>query len=238
MQPQQTYQQPVMAPPAPVQYPPKKSPVKIILFVLLGLIIAGAVFAVGLTAGKSVQKEALQKEIDQAQQETAKLQTALENGDSVTDQPGVTYLSIKEWNIRVPLDSKFTDVKYRIRTRLSADFVEIYSPGLVPVATCRDYQGEIGTIEKAAAGTIPISNTHVVGIGKTLYMYKPITETCTSNPANLETPYKNSVLKQFALLESLPKSQQSADTKKDNADGNASSNPNTPVSSEPAPVAQ
>lgn len=198
-----------------------------ILLIVGGLVLAGVLFAGGLLLGQSSQKASSQTQIDRANQAAKSLRDELAEADEVTSEPGVSYLTINEWGIRLPLDEKFKDVKYRIRSRLNADFIELYSPTMAAIATCRDYQGEIGTIERAAAGTVPIANTNVVGIAKTLYMYKGNTETCTSNPANIETPYKASLLKQFALLEASAKTQTSDD-------GNQSSDPNAPVSSEPA----
>lgn len=205
---------------------PKKRNLHIPLIVI-GVLLAAVLFAGGLLLGQSSQKASSQAELDKATQEAASLRDELADSGEAVNEPGITYLSIDEWGVRIPLDEKFKDVKYRVRTRLNADFIELYSPTMAAIATCRDYQGEIGSIEKAAAGSVPIANTNVVGIGRTIYMYKGNTETCTSNPANVETPYKASLLKQFALLEASGNSQ-AGDS------GSQSSDPNAPVSSEPA----
>lgn len=214
MEPQQsTYQAPLQPQPAPapVQYPPEKNTKGIIFGVVVGVILIAISLFIGMTLGQSSQKSASQVKIDAANKEIDRLKRTY-SGEEIPDLPGVTYLSIKEWNIRLPLDSKFKDVKYKVRTRLNADFIELYSPSLVPIATCRDYQGEVGTIERAATGTVPIPTANVVGIGKYLYMYKEKAETCTTNPANLETPMKASLIKQFAGLEELPNSQRTEAT--------------------------
>ncbi|MFO0971595.1 MAG: hypothetical protein U0520_04610 [Candidatus Saccharimonadales bacterium] len=228
MQPNEpVYPQQNIQPNIPAAPPSRKSPLSIILVIVGGLVLAGVLFTGGLLLGQSSQKTSSQVEIDKANQEVEGLRNELAATGAVVDEPGVTYLTIEEWGVRLPLDEKFKDVKYRFRTRLNADFVELYSPTMAAIATCRDYQGEIGTIERAAAGEVPTAGANVVGISKYLYMYKSKTETCTSNPANIETPYKASLLKQFALLETSGKAQ-------DGDDGNQNSDLNAPVSSEPA----
>lgn len=223
--PQQNTQQSTSMPTVP-----QRSALSLILMIVGGLLIAAVLFAGGLLLGQSSQKSASQMQIDKANQEADTLRDELSAAGEVIDEPGVTYLTIEEWGIRLPLDEKFKDVKYRFRTRLNADFVELYSPTMATIATCRDYQGEIGTIERAAAGDVPVAGANVVGISKYLYMYKSKTETCTSNPANIETPYKASLLKQFAQLEASSKTSAQIDS----GDNSQSSDPNTPVSSEPA----
>lgn len=210
-------------PPAPRQ----KGSLGVVFAILGALLLGGVLFTGGLLLGQSSQKTASQSQIDKARQESDSLRDQLAEAGQPVAEPGVTYLTIEEWGIRLPLDEKFKDVKYRVRTRLSADFIELYSPTMAAIATCRDYQGEIGTIERAATGTVPVANSNVVGIGEYLYMYKSKTETCTSNPANIETPYKASILKQFASLESTGKTQV-------DDDATQSSDPDTAVSSDTA----
>lgn len=234
MDPYQTSpsQQPVNSQPAPVQYPKKRNPIIVVLLVVGLLILLGLLLFGGWQLGKSSQQKVSDKKIEAISNEKTILQEKLNQAGESTDVAGVTYLKIKEWGIRIPLDAKYKDVNYRIRTRLNADFVEIYSPAFIPIATCRDYQGEIGRVERAAAGSVPVASTHVVGIGKTLYMYSPKNETCTTNPAELETPYKASILKQFALLESLPTT--TNDNSQNGANADTGNSADTPVSSEPA----
>ncbi len=206
--------------------PSQRSRTMLVVLTILGAVLfGGLLFAGGLLLGKNSAKQASDAKVTKVNQEVDSLREQLASVGEPITQPGVQYLTITEWGIRVPLEEKFQDVKYRIRTRLNADFIEIYSPTMAGIATCRDYQGEIGTIERAAAGSVPVANANVVGIGKYLYMYKSKTETCTTNPADIETPYKASVLKQFALLEL------SGTMQKDNT---STVEPDTPVSSEPS----
>ena len=212
MQPEQSSYQPTMQQsptPTPVQYPPEKN-TKLIIIAVIAIILCsiGALLG-GMSLGKSDENAAMQVKVRAAEDEIARLKKTY-SGEAVNDIPGATYLNIKEWNIRMPLDAKFKDVKYRIRNRLNADFVEFYSPSLATIAVCRDYQGEIGTLERTENGKVPITGASVVGVEKYLYMYKEKPETCTTNPADLEAPYKASVLKQFALVDALPNSQREA----------------------------
>lgn len=234
MQPQNVqYQQQTQQVPPPVQYPPEKNTGKLVLKIFLIILLMGAALAGGLLLGQSTAKQAAQQKIDAANEEISRLEQAYtEAADAVVDEPGVTYLNIKEWNIRIPLSGEGEALSYRIRKRLNADFVEIYAPKLIPIATCRDYQGEIATIDRAPAGTVPIASAHVVGFGGNLYMYRNRSEVCTTNPADLETPMKAALLKQFAKLEKMPPQQPADDTQDD--DTTTITNPNAPVSSEPS----
>ena len=223
---QQSYQPTPVQQPIPVQYPPTRNVKAIVFKVIFVLLIAGASFAGGLVAGQASQKSVSDKQVAAANAEVTRLKRTY-SGEEVTDLPGVTYLNIKEWNIRLPIDGKYKDVNYRFRTRLNNNFVEIYSPSIAAIATCRDYQGEIGIIERAAAGTVPTPTSNVVGLEKFLYMYKEKAETCTTNPANLEAPYKASLIKQFAGLELLPNSQRDATTKSTTPDVSTSNQTTT-----------
>lgn len=195
--------------PSPVKYPDSRSPLQIALYIVLGIIISAVMVFGGYMLGSSSEKSSLRPKIDASESQITELQKAVDAAGDPLDQPGVTYLNIQEWGIRLPLDSKFKDVQYKVRNRLNSNFVELYSPTLAAIATCRDYQGEIGTIERSPKGSVPITNTNVAGFGEYIYMYGAKTETCTSNPADVETPYKTSVLKQFAKLEKLPGSNKS-----------------------------
>lgn len=226
MQPEQQTPPPVQ-PPAPVKYPRVTSGKTIVLRILIIIIAVAIVLTGGIVLGKALQKTASQKKIDAAQAQIATLKRTY-SAEAVTDIPGAKYLNIKEWNIRIPLDAKYQDVSYKYRLRSSGDFIEIYSPSLATIATCRDYDGEIGTIDRAATGTVPIPTANVVGIDDYLYMYQSFAQTCTSNPANLESPYKASLLTQFALLDSLPLSQRNT----------SPTTPNTPAVSPPAAAQQ
>lgn len=232
MQPQNMqYQQPVQptqpAPP-PVQYPPEKNPGKLILKIVLAVLLVAGALVGGLLLGQTTAKQAAQQKIDSANEEVARLEQAYaEVTEAVIDEPGVNYLNIPEWGIRLPMSDKGEEVGYRIRKRLNADFVEIYIPKLIPIAICRDYQGEIATIERAPAGSVPIASAQVVGFGGQLYMYRSKAETCTTNPADLETPLKAAMLKQFAKLEKMP-----PQTTTDDGTTSSATNPDAPVSSE------
>jgi|GEM_PF-6285381 len=212
MQPEQAPYQPAprsVATPTPVQYAHTKNVKLIVLEIVIVILVIIGAFVGGMSMGKSSENAVMQAKLKTAQAEVTTLKKTY-SGEAINDIPGATYLNIKEWNIRLPLDAKFKDVKYRIRNRLNADFVEFYSPSLAAIAVCRDYQGEIGTVERATNGTVPITGANTVGVEKYLYMYQEKPETCTSNPANLEAPYKASVLKQFMLLDALPNSQREA----------------------------
>lgn len=231
-QPQHQQPQQPLPQPAPVQYPPQKNMGKLILIIVGGLLLVVAALVGGLFLGQSNERQAAQQKIDQANQEIARLEDAYnEATEAIIDEPGVEYLNITEWGIRIPMSDKGEEVGYRIRKRLNADFIELYIPKLIPIATCRDYQGEVATIERAPAGTVPIASAHVVGFDGQLYMYRMKSELCTTNPADLETPLKTALLKQFSKLEKMPPTQSPVD------DGNTSTttnvNPDTPVSSEP-----
>ncbi|MDQ5970002.1 MAG: hypothetical protein QG593_519, partial [Patescibacteria group bacterium] len=103
-------------------------------------------------------------------------------------------------------------VVYRMKNDNGITYVELSSTTLKKIATCVNYNGELGVIKKAKSGIVPEPSTHVVGFDSNLYMFTPHTQTCTSNAKDIEAPFKASILEQFALLEKAPSKRIKADT--------------------------
>ncbi len=186
--------------------PPTKSSPKILLLVIVTLIALGIGFSGGYMGAISSQKSQYTKKITalEADNERLKKELDVSSIDDTGDVSHFSYLNIPEWKIRMPLNDKYTDVVYRIKTEMGSTYVEITSASLDRIATCVNYEGQIGTITRAQAGQVPEPSKHVTGFDGQIYMYKSFEQTCTSNPTGLEAPYKASILEQFAKLEPLP----------------------------------
>ena len=191
---------------------PKKSKTPIIV---LSVVIIIAIFGIigAFMFGASTQKNTQTAEIASLRSENQKLAKQLEAEAVGTDKTSAfSYLDIKEWDIRMPLNDKYTDVVYRMKNDNGITYVELSSTTLKKIATCVNYNGELGIIKKSKAGIIPEPSTHVVGFDSNIYMLTPHTQTCTSNVKDVEAPFKASILEQFALLEKAPSKRIKADT--------------------------
>ena len=193
--------QPTQISPAPVKTSPK-----LVLLIIVGVLALSLGLAGGYFASTTSKNTTAEKQISDLKIQNEKLKKELDvltvnTDDSVSH---FSYLNIPEWKIRMPLNDKYTDVVYRIKSELGSSYVEITSATLAKISTCVNYEGQIGTITKAKAGEVPEPSKHVTGFDGQIYMYKQFEQTCTSNPTQVEAPYKASILEQFAKLEPLP----------------------------------
>lgn len=174
--------------------------------ILIGTIMLLLGLSFGFVAGASIKKTQYSKKLADMQEAYHKLKadSGVESVNSSKNVAYFSYLNIPEWKIRLPLNNKYTDVVYRVKHELGADYIEITSATLAKISTCMNYNGQIGTITRAAAGTVPQPNKQVVGFDGQIYMYQAFDKTCTSNPKEVEAPYKSSILEQFTKLEPIP----------------------------------
>jgi hypothetical protein len=188
------------------ELPARKSSPKLLLLVIVGVLSLIIGLAGGFLGASSSKNSELNSKISSLQSENEKLKKELDVLSVNTDDTvsHFSYLNIPEWKIRMPLNDKYTDVVYRIKSELGSSYVEITSATLAKISTCVNYEGQIGTITKAKAGEVPEPTKHVTGFDGQIYMFKPFEQTCTSNPTGIEAPYKASILEQFAKLEPLP----------------------------------
>jgi hypothetical protein len=186
-----------------------------LLLVIIALVIALLAATVGFVSGTTSQKDTYEQKLEQAAKDYASLKKELDvqSIGSGSDVSHFSYLNIPEWKIRMPLNDKYTDVVYRLKTELGSTYVEITSATLAKISTCVNYEGQIGTITKAKSGTVPEPARQVTGFDEQIYMFKQFDQTCTSNPQGVEAPYKASILEQFAKLEPMPVERVTADKK-------------------------
>lgn len=208
-QPQQ--QQPDLLAPntsAVTKVKPKIGTLLVTAFISL---ILGA--AAGYFSGSALQKTADNTKITEVNVENKRLAKQVEalSVDPSSKTGALSYLDITEWKIRMPLNDKYTDVVYRINNALGKNYVEISSAKLAKLSTCENYNGQIGTITRAKSGTTPETGKIVTGFDGQIYMYQQFEKTCTSNPQDLEAPFKASILEQFAKLEAMPTKRVTAD---------------------------
>lgn len=207
-------EQPVVTQP-PYESPRGRGAPKTLLIVIVALVVALLAAAAGFVGGAASQKSTYEQKLEKAAQDYASLKKELDvqSVGSGSDVSHFSYLNIPEWKIRMPLNDKYTDVVYRLKTELGSTYVEITSATLAKISTCVNYEGQIGTITRAKSGTVPEPAKQVTGFDEQIYMFKQFDQTCTSNPQGVEAPYKASILEQFAKLEPMPVERVTADKK-------------------------
>jgi len=199
----------------PLTPPTRRGSPKLLLIILIVLIVSLLTAVIGYATGSASQKSTYEQKLEQAaiNYENLKKELDVQSDGSGSNVSHFSYLNIPEWKIRMPLNDQYADVVYRLKTELGVTYVEITSATLAKISTCVNYEGQIGTITKAKAGTVPEPARQVTGFDEQIYMFKRFDQTCTSNPQGVEAPYKASILEQFAKLEPMPVERVTADKK-------------------------
>jgi type II secretory pathway pseudopilin PulG len=176
-----------------------KKPKVIIIALILVALLSG--LALGYYSGRISRNT----EISEAKSELAGLKDYqartqkyfTENGTPVDQN---SYLTIKEWGLKIPLDSKFTDLTYSIKPSgndyLNGTTLRIVSPKLAKGSTCKDYSGEVATIVHDSGNPEESVGATSVTIGEIKYFLKLSNDTCAKDQV-LANDYSYEIKTQF-----------------------------------------
>ena len=163
--------------------------VRVIAIVIVLLLVVGGMYGAYLYGTNQTQKKsddqvaALQSQIDEL-----KKQPKVDMTEPQKDQ--TMFFVIKEWNVKVPIDSEFSKLSYTIETIDATEYAAIVATELAPTDKCVTTPGTIGTISRSKTAPTGLGGvpTESKKVGEYYYSWSSIQNSCNSK-ADLEESY-------------------------------------------------
>lgn len=162
---------------------------RVIAMVMVLLLVVGGIYGAYWYGTNQAQKKsddqtaALQSQIDEL-----KKQSKVNMTETPKEESG--FLVVKEWKIKMPIDSKFSNLSYTIKTIDATEFATIISSELAPTNKCVGTPGTIGNISRSKTSPVGLGGVALESkkVGDYYYSWASIQNVCNSN-SDLEASY-------------------------------------------------